>query len=824
MKNFSKRWFVLLLLGIWTHLFSQTLVLAGGGAEGDIGDQSSWSYQAYKQLWNAGDINGDGVVSVAILSTTLPTDRNWLPDYFNWIGSTMGYNTNAFNVKVDSRTKANSSSTIGSVLSADAIFLRGGDQGEYYDLWNNTLLEDYIREVVTNGGGIGGTSAGAMSLAQYCFASGEDLVSTDVLYNAKTPYLNDLDGGSGIHNDFLSFVQGAFIDAHYTWRARLGRMIGIVAKAVDDFSTSDIIGVGVEEYTALVIENSIGTVIGHGEVAILDPRGYQHMQRQSGQPLLFSNLTLHRLADGWQFNFSNKQVIPPTNVELVQHSGANHSSTGTVTINGSSANDDSFFEKIIEYDPYNIHNTGQTGFLAYSMGFTDAFNTNDRGLMHEAIFNGLKDEPDFSAFLVYRDSYYGAEGILRNSSAQPDLVSFEGNLASVVIDAGSVQYAGFAQTFSSKNGVTNTAALTPLKVHVLANSPESGLFYNVVTHQVVDENQNPLDTDPPVFSGLQTAETGAESGTVDLMWNEATDPSLPIAYQIYQSQSSGNYDYSNPIAITTQLNITISGLNEGETYFFVVRAKDAAGNVDGNEVERSAVAASSGASVLTETEPNDYRDEANDLNGNSLPLVVEGTIDISSDYDYYAIYLSKGQTLSLRLDIPSNVDYDLYLENSRGKTKARSTNDGLGMGETITYNNSRNGTYYILVKSWTGSNDTDSYHLTISIPGLLKIGNNKDSEQNFIPQTLSVSKSYPNPFNPITTIRIELPESQPVTMTIFSVSGQQVYQWQGILDAGIHQLQWKGINQSGIPVSSGMYLMKVQAGNKVKINKVLLLK
>ena len=100
------------------------VVIAGGGAEGEIGDATSWSARLYGALLGCGDIDGDGRMRVAILSTERETD--WLPRYFEWLGA-----DEAANFRIDSRSAAATTSLEG----FDAAFLKGGDQGLYHDLW-----------------------------------------------------------------------------------------------------------------------------------------------------------------------------------------------------------------------------------------------------------------------------------------------------------------------------------------------------------------------------------------------------------------------------------------------------------------------------------------------------------------------------------------------------------------------------------------------------------------------------------------------------------------------------------------------------------------
>jgi cyanophycinase len=234
-------------------------------------------------------------------------------NYFLWLGATQ-----AVNVRVATVSAANDSSVVGTVATSDVVFLKGGDQGEYYDLWNNSLLESNIRTVVANGGSVGGTSAGAMSLARYCFSGGQDLISLDVLQDAQTAYLNDASaGGSGLHTDFPGFVD-ALIDTHYTTRARLGRMLGLLGKAVQDNNNKTILAIGIEERTGLAITGTTAEVIGVGSVDFIQQTSTTVLKRDAQRPLYDSNLSQDRLNEGWKFNLSTR--LPDTPPCLLERS------------------------------------------------------------------------------------------------------------------------------------------------------------------------------------------------------------------------------------------------------------------------------------------------------------------------------------------------------------------------------------------------------------------------------------------------------------------------------------------------------------------------
>lgn len=99
------------------------------------------------------------------------------------------------------------------------------------------------------------------------------------------------------------------------------------------------------------------------------------------------------------------------------------------------------------------------------------------------------------------------------------------------------------------------------------------------------------DVAPPVFSGAAAAASAPNSITVS--WKAATDDQTPAAqltYQVYQSATAGGENYAAPTYTTLAgaTSYAIGQLPINTTYYFVVRARDAAGNVDSNKAEVSA--------------------------------------------------------------------------------------------------------------------------------------------------------------------------------------------------------------------------------------------
>ncbi len=85
--------------------------------------------------------------------------------------------------------------------------------------------------------------------------------------------------------------------------------------------------------------------------------------------------------------------------------------------------------------------------------------------------------------------------------------------------------------------------------------------------------------------------------------------------------------------------------------------------------------------------------------------------------------------------------------------------------------------------------------------------------------------NHPNPFNPKTTIRFQLARSGEVRLDIFDASGRLVrHLTRETMDAGPHAVQWDGRSDEGETVASGVYHYRLQAGNDVVSDRMVLLK
>jgi flagellar hook assembly protein FlgD len=94
-----------------------------------------------------------------------------------------------------------------------------------------------------------------------------------------------------------------------------------------------------------------------------------------------------------------------------------------------------------------------------------------------------------------------------------------------------------------------------------------------------------------------------------------------------------------------------------------------------------------------------------------------------------------------------------------------------------------------------------------------------------MPEKFTIHQNYPNPFNPVTTLRYDLPENGNVNITIYDMLGRQVKTLiNQNQNAGYMSVIWNATNDYGKPVSAGIYIYQIQAGEYISTKKMVLLK
>jgi len=98
-------------------------------------------------------------------------------------------------------------------------------------------------------------------------------------------------------------------------------------------------------------------------------------------------------------------------------------------------------------------------------------------------------------------------------------------------------------------------------------------------------------------------------------------------------------------------------------------------------------------------------------------------------------------------------------------------------------------------------------------------------EESDTPVAFTVSPNYPNPFNPVTTIKFALPASARTTVNVFDLRGRLVKTLVNAeMVAAVHTVQWRGDDATGRPAAAGIYFYEVRSGGHRDVGRMALVK
>jgi cyanophycinase len=161
---------------------------------------------------------------------------------------------------------------------ATLIWMPGGDQNRFMKAIVGTGLDDAIRARHRAGAVVGGTSAGAAVLSRMMITGDADL---DSLASART-----------VTAAGLGLLANVIVDQHFLRRQRHNRLISLV------LDHPALVGVGIDEATAAIVQGSTITVLGRSAVMIVDARKADVSPAASNQPVAARNVRLTILRDG----------------------------------------------------------------------------------------------------------------------------------------------------------------------------------------------------------------------------------------------------------------------------------------------------------------------------------------------------------------------------------------------------------------------------------------------------------------------------------------------------------------------------------------------
>ena len=163
---------------------------------------------------------------------------------------------------------------------AKGVWFGGGRQWRFVDAYAGTKAEELFRDVLRRGGVIGGSSAGASIQAEY-MVRGSPLGNTDMMAEG--------------YERGLGFLPGAAVDQHFTQRGRMPDMTLVMQRY------PQILGIGIDETTAIVVRGQVAEVMGKNNVQFYDYK--------TGPPT--GEIDFTRVKPGGKYDLVERKIVPP---------------------------------------------------------------------------------------------------------------------------------------------------------------------------------------------------------------------------------------------------------------------------------------------------------------------------------------------------------------------------------------------------------------------------------------------------------------------------------------------------------------------------------
>lgn len=199
---------------------------------------------------------------------------------------------------VEERNESHDNSVLAVLDGAAGVFFTGGDQLRITSQVGDTPIERRIRDLHVRGGLIAGTSAGASAMSETMLVKGP---------SEESYRIGEVHMAPG-----LGFLRDVIIDQHFAERGRFGRLLGAVAH------NPRLMGLGIDENTAAVVEQGKMTVLGEGAVYVIDGETATHSNISEGgadDALSMFDVTLHVLSKDDVLDIAERRPSPPRGVE-----------------------------------------------------------------------------------------------------------------------------------------------------------------------------------------------------------------------------------------------------------------------------------------------------------------------------------------------------------------------------------------------------------------------------------------------------------------------------------------------------------------------------
>jgi cyanophycinase len=266
------------------HAEANTSRVSGSGTLIIIGGHEDKENER-KILARVAEIANHGHILVATLASSV-AEETW--EDYRKVFRDLGVKT-VRHLDIPDRMAALDAQHLSALAEADLMFFTGGDQLEITTKIGGTELCDLIQSRFRDGMAVAGTSAGA------------SVMSETMLIGADSG-----DGKSNLAYSMapgLGFLRHVVIDQHFAQRGRIGRLLSAVAR------NPRMLGVGIDENTAVVVKGALLDVIGDNSIYVVDGRAVTatNLSSERDSPSMsIYNIRLHVLNCGDRFDLEHR--------------------------------------------------------------------------------------------------------------------------------------------------------------------------------------------------------------------------------------------------------------------------------------------------------------------------------------------------------------------------------------------------------------------------------------------------------------------------------------------------------------------------------------
>ena len=286
--------------------------LAGGGTDVDAG--MVW-------LMGQGGTQSPGQYGDVVVLRTSGSNG-----YNNYLGK-LGANS-VTSIVITSVAGANSDVVKDAIAKAEVVFLAGGDQSTYVNLWRGTALQTAVNARVAQGYPIGGTSAGLAVLGQYVYAALNASAQSDIVL--QNPFDPSVTLEAALFN--VPFLANVLTDSHFQTRDRMGRLLVFLARLQQDGMATAPRAIAVDEGSGVgVSANGATTTFGTGVGAYyLSVAANATRMCDPNTPLTYTPVSTVHVTNGGNFSLSTWTSTSSSPYTLSVSNGAVSSSTGSI--------------------------------------------------------------------------------------------------------------------------------------------------------------------------------------------------------------------------------------------------------------------------------------------------------------------------------------------------------------------------------------------------------------------------------------------------------------------------------------------------------------